>query len=83
MADQKDIFFVFESVLKTVQIIHWARLEIVQLERAKERAKMIEIFIDTAESLLRKSSLNSARCIGEALTTPLIGSLGRSWDVSI
>jgi len=76
-------FSIFEPVLKTAQITHWVRLEIVQLETAKERAKMIEIFIDTAESLLRKSSLNSAHCIGEALTTPLIESLGRSWDVSI
>ncbi|CUS14109.1 unnamed protein product [Tuber aestivum] len=71
----------FESVLKTAQITHWTRLEIVQLETVKERAKMIEIFIDTAESLLRKSSLNSAHCIGEALTTPLIRSLGRSWGL--
>ncbi|KAG0635923.1 ras guanine nucleotide exchange factor domain-containing protein [Tuber brumale] len=69
------------QLVRAEMITHWTRLEIVQLETVKERAKMIEIFIDTAESLFRKSSLNSAKCIGEALTTPLIRSLGGSWDL--
>ncbi|RPA89807.1 hypothetical protein L873DRAFT_585055 [Choiromyces venosus 120613-1] len=68
------------QLVRAEMITHWTRLEVVQLETVKERAKMIEIFIDTAGSLLEKNSLNSAHCIGEALTTPLIRSLGRSWD---